>query len=110
MSLVMGLIMAFALAFQLPLVLMFLGHLGLIGPAFLRKKRSYAIVLIFIVAAVLTPPDVISQILLAGSLMILYELSIFLVQNQSSRAIAKDRIKDGEMPANVNESSGKPSA
>jgi sec-independent protein translocase protein TatC len=80
MSLVMGLAAAFALSFQLPLVLMFLARLGLITPEFLKKQRSYAIIAIFIVAAILTPPDVVSQILLAGTLIILYELSVVLVR------------------------------
>lgn len=78
-SLAMSLILAFALAFQLPLVLMFLGRLGLVDSAFLRRHRRYAILAAFILGAVLTPPDVVSQCLLAGALLILYELSIFLV-------------------------------
>jgi sec-independent protein translocase protein TatC len=82
MSLVMGIIVAFAVSFQLPLFLMFLGRLGLISPDFLRRQRPYAIVLIFIFAAVLTPPDVISQLILASVLILLYELSIFLVKGQ----------------------------
>jgi sec-independent protein translocase protein TatC len=82
LSLVMSLALAFALSFQLPLILTFLARLGLITPAFLRKQRPYAIVIIFILAAVLTPPDVISQILLAAVLWLLYELSVFLVQRQ----------------------------
>lgn len=86
LALCMGLILAFALAFQLPLILMFLGRLGLISAPFLRKKRPYAIILIFIVAAFLTPPDVISQLLLAAALLLLYELSIFLVARQHKGA------------------------
>ncbi|MDR2387460.1 MAG: twin-arginine translocase subunit TatC [Deltaproteobacteria bacterium] len=83
MSLVMSLALAFALSFQLPLVLTFLSRLGLVSPAFLKKERPYALVLIFILAALLTPPDVISQIILAVALMALYELSIFLVQRET---------------------------
>ncbi|MDR1545563.1 MAG: twin-arginine translocase subunit TatC [Deltaproteobacteria bacterium] len=82
MSLVMGLAAAFALSFQLPLALMFLARIGLITPHFLKKNRPYAIVAIFVVAAILTPPDVISQVLMAVSLMFLYELSIFLVSRR----------------------------
>jgi sec-independent protein translocase protein TatC len=82
MSLVMGMVLAFALSFQLPLVLMFLSKLGVVGSDFLKKKRAYAVVVIFILAAVLTPPDVISQIILAGTLILLYELSVFLVRGQ----------------------------
>jgi sec-independent protein translocase protein TatC len=83
MALVMSLVLAFAISFQLPMILMFLGRLGLVTPAFLKKQRPYAVVLIFILAAVLTPPDVISQILLAVALLILYELSVFLVKRQA---------------------------
>lgn len=82
MSLVMGMILAFALSFQLPLILMFLSRLGVVSSDFLNRKRSYAIVIIFILAAVLTPPDIISQIILAGTLILLYELSVFLVRGQ----------------------------
>ncbi len=78
-SLAMGIILGFALGFQLPLGLMFLGRLGVLDAAFLRRHRRYAIVLAFIVGAVLTPPEVISQILLASALLVLYELSIFLL-------------------------------
>jgi sec-independent protein translocase protein TatC len=91
MSLCMGLIVAFAVAFQLPLVLMFLARLGLVTPEFLKKSRSYAVVLIFIVAAILTPPDVVSQILLAAALIFLYELSIFLIKRQNI-ALARAQI------------------
>jgi sec-independent protein translocase protein TatC len=78
LSLAMGLILAFALAFQLPLILMFLNRLGLVEPEGLRRRRSYAIIIFFIVGALLTPPDVASQVALAAVLMGLYELSILL--------------------------------
>lgn len=76
LSLVMSLIIGFGLAFQLPLVLILLGYLGLVTGEFLATKRRHFIVLIFIIAAILTPPDVISQIALAIPLMILYEVSV----------------------------------
>ncbi|OGW75797.1 MAG: twin arginine-targeting protein translocase TatC [Omnitrophica bacterium RBG_13_46_9] len=69
-------ILAFAVAFETPLFVVFLTKLKLVDSRLLRKKRKYAIVLLFIVAAVLTPPDVITQILLAVPLMVLYEISI----------------------------------
>jgi sec-independent protein translocase protein TatC len=99
MSLVMGMIAAFALSFQLPLILMFLARLGLVTPEFLRRQRAYAIVFIFILAAILTPPDVISQLILAGTLLLLYEISILLVNAQyrareQSRALALAEIDD----------------
>jgi sec-independent protein translocase protein TatC len=75
-TLVLQLTFAFGLSFQLPVVLMLLARAGLVTPLMLRTKRRHAIVLIFIVAAVVTPPDVFSQIALALPLMALYELSI----------------------------------
>jgi len=69
-------LLAFGAAFELPLILVFLVRLGIITIDFLKKNRKYAILLIFIAAAILTPPDVVSQIMMAIPLMILYELSI----------------------------------
>lgn len=69
--------LAFGLVFELPLIIVFLARLGLVTVDFLRKNRKYAILLIFIVAAILTPgPDVVSQVLMAFPLMFLYEISI----------------------------------
>jgi sec-independent protein translocase protein TatC len=64
--------------FQMPLVVMFLTRLGLVGPAFLRTYRKHAFVAILIVSAILTPPDVVSQLVVSGPLMLLYEGSILL--------------------------------
>lgn len=80
LDLVMTLIFAFGLCFQLPVVLSLLGRAGIITADALAGFRKYAIILIFTVAAFLTPPDVFSQIILAVPLMGLYELSIFLVR------------------------------
>ncbi|MDD5617810.1 MAG: twin-arginine translocase subunit TatC [Candidatus Omnitrophica bacterium] len=68
----------FGLAFQLPLILAFLAKIGLVNPDFLSRKRREAIVVIFIVAAILTPPDVFTQIMMAVPLVILYESGIIL--------------------------------
>lgn len=65
------------LIFQLPLIIFFLSKVGIVTPEFLRKYRKHAIVIILILAAVLTPPDVMSQILMSIPLLILYEFSIF---------------------------------
>ena len=70
------LLLAFGLSFELPLVLTFLAKLGLITVDFLKKNRKYALLLFFVGAAILTPPDVVTQIMLALPLMALYELSI----------------------------------
>jgi len=79
LSLVMKLIFAFGISFQLPVVLSLLARIGLIDAKFLKERRKYVVVIIFATAAILTPPDPITQIGLAIPLLILYELSIFSV-------------------------------
>jgi len=80
LSLVMRLIFAFGLCFELPVVMTLLGRVGMVTSKGMREKRKYAVVLAFVVAAILTPPDVISQIGLALPTIVLYEISIFSVQ------------------------------
>jgi sec-independent protein translocase protein TatC len=80
LSLVMQLIFAFGLCFEMPVVLTLLGRAGMISSAGMKDKRRYAIVIAFVAAAVLTPPDVISQIGLAIPIVLLYEASIFAVR------------------------------
>ncbi len=77
---VMVLIFSFGLAFQLPVVLTLMARAGLITEATLVKNRKYAIILVFIFAAVVTPPDIFSQTMLAIPLLLLYEISIFLIR------------------------------
>lgn len=69
--------LATGLVFELPIVAFFLTKIGIITPTFMRKYRKHAIVVIFIIAAIITPPDVFSQTLVAIPLLILYEVSIF---------------------------------
>lgn len=76
LSLVMRLIFAFGVCFELPVLIVLLAKIGIVSVAGLRAKRKYAILIAFVVAAVLTPPDVISQILLAVPVILLYEISI----------------------------------
>ena len=80
LSLIMKLIFAFGLSFQLPVILSLLARIGMVDSRFLKKRRKYVIVIIFASAAILTPPDPITQIGLAIPLLILYELSILSVK------------------------------
>jgi sec-independent protein translocase protein TatC len=70
------LLIAFGLAFELPLVLTGMARMGLVTVDFLKKNRKYALLLFFVGSAIITPPDVVSQILMALPLMVLYEISI----------------------------------
>ena len=74
----MKLIFAFGLCFELPVILLLLTKSGILTSDDLVKKRKYAILSAFVVAAILTPPDVISQVLLALPIIALYEISIIL--------------------------------
>ncbi len=72
-------IFSFGLVFQLPVLFWFLGSIGLVNTTFLRRNRKFALLIIIIFAAILTPPDIFSQVLMAIPLMLLYELGIFMV-------------------------------
>ena len=80
LSLIMRLIFAFGISFQLPILLNLLARIGVVNSNYLKKTRRYVVVIIFTVAAILTPPDPITQIGLAIPLLLLYELSIITVK------------------------------
>jgi sec-independent protein translocase protein TatC len=82
-------VIACGLIFEMPIIIYFLSKVGLVTPSFLRKYRKYAIVLILIVAAIVTPPDVVSQIIVSIPLLVLYEISIFI-----SAAVLKNKEKE----------------
>ena len=70
------LLLAFGLVFELPLIITFLARLGMVSVSFLKKNRKYALLLFFAGAAILTPPDVVTQVMMALPLIVLYEISI----------------------------------
>jgi len=96
LSFVTMLIFVFGLVFELPILAFFLTKIGLVTPAFLRHYRRHSIVTMVVVAAIITPPDVFTQLLLVAPLMILYELSIII----SRFAMKKEREKEPQEDPN----------
>jgi sec-independent protein translocase protein TatC len=95
LGLVMTLIFAFGLCFQLPILLTLLGKVGIVTSDGLRSARRYAVVGVFVLAAIVTPPDVISQLSLAVPLILLYEVSVWLVRMIEKKRDKEDTTEDG---------------
>lgn len=89
------LLLAFGLIFELPLFITFLARIGIVDAVFLKRHRKYAILLFFVVAAILTPPDVITQLFMALPLVLLYELSILGARIFGRKSSAPDEVADG---------------
>ncbi len=99
LDLIMTLIFAFGLCFQLPVLLTLLGKVGLITAEWLASMRKYAVIVSFVLAALLTPPDVISQVLLAVPLLGLYEVSILLIRYVTKNSDAPDDNLETDLPS-----------
>lgn len=97
LSFVLKLILAFGLVFEMPLFAFFLARMGIITAELMRRVRRYAILAIFIVAAILSPPDVVSQLLMAAPMLVLYEVSIFVAAGFGKKP-AKEEDESDEKP------------
>ncbi len=89
-------LLAFGFVFELPLVLTFMARMGLVNVDFLKKNRKYALLLFFVGAALITPPDVVTQIMMALPLMILYEISIIGAKVFGKKAVVEEDEPDEE--------------
>lgn len=100
LSFALKLLIAFGVVFEMPLFAYFLSRFGLLTPDFMRRSRRYAILVIFIVAAILTPPDVFSQCLMAMPMLLLYEVSIYV---SAAAYKKKDEGREKQKSANTEE-------
>ncbi|NNG07456.1 MAG: twin-arginine translocase subunit TatC [Desulfobacteraceae bacterium] len=89
-SFAIKLLFAFGIVFELPVVAFFLSKMGIVTPEFLKKKRKYALLMTFVMAAILTPPDVITQLMMAGPLIILYEIGILVARIARKKKVTEE--------------------
>lgn len=109
LSFAITILLAFGIVFELPIFMFFLARIGLVNSRMLVKNRKYAILLAFIVAAILTPPDVVTQVLMAIPLLILYEISVWVVRRGEGRKTDEtDREKGPEEGGEMAKDGGNP--
>jgi len=101
LSFSLKLLLAFGVIFELPIFMFFLAKAGLVNSKVLKQKRKYAILLVFVTAALFTPPDVVTQILMAGPLMLLYEISVWVVRAGEKKAAKKNAEDIEETESNI---------
>ncbi len=102
-------LLAFGFVFELPLVLTFMARMGLVSVDFLKRNRKYALLLFFVGAALITPPDVVTQVMMALPLMILYEISIIGARVFGKKKVVDkkdDQKKESEEPSNTDSNTG----
>lgn len=92
-------LLVFGLVFELPLVITCLARFGIVTAGFLTKNRKYAVLVNFIIAAILTPPDVVSQVMMAVPMMLLYEISILGARVFGKKPKVQEKGQDAETPA-----------
>ena len=98
LSFALKLLIAFGLVFEMPLFAYFLAKMGLLTPDMMRNQRKYAILAIFIVAAILTPPDVFSQCLMAAPMLVLYEVSIYVAASARKKRDERNTTQKTDVP------------
>ncbi len=99
LSFSMKVLLAFGVVFELPIFMFFLAKIGLVDSRMLVKNRKYAILLAFVAAAILTPPDVVTQVLMAIPLLILYEISVWVVRRGERRKAEEADREEGSEEA-----------
>jgi len=103
LSFSMKLLIAFGIIFELPIFMFFLARIGMVSSKTLTQKRKYAILLVFVIAALFTPPDVVTQALMAVPLMLLYEISIWVVKAGEKKQAEKEDDEENDTEAEKEE-------